>query len=56
MDIKPALQPIPDKLKLLTLLLILYLLTTMAEREGVGAKRLQFMIKISISFGLIPVF
>lgn len=56
MEISPALQPIPERLKLLMLLLSLYLLITMADKEGVGEKRLQFKIKISMSLGLSPVF
>ncbi|KAF7827819.1 hypothetical protein G2W53_018983 [Senna tora] len=55
-DINPALHPIPDKLKLLILLLSLYLFITIAERDGVGEKRLQFTIKISMSLGFNPVF
>uniref|UniRef100_A0A7C9DZ19 Uncharacterized protein n=1 Tax=Opuntia streptacantha TaxID=393608 RepID=A0A7C9DZ19_OPUST len=55
-EIRPALQPIPERLKLLILLLILYLLITMAESEGVGEKRLQLTMRMSMSLGLSPVF
>ena len=56
MDIIPALHPIPERLKLFILLLNLYLLITIADKDGVGENRLQFTIKISISLGLRPVF
>lgn len=56
MEIRPALHPMPERLKLLMLLLSLYLFIIMAEREGVGEKRLQFTIRMSMSLGLSPVF
>ncbi|KAL3814129.1 hypothetical protein ACJIZ3_015397 [Penstemon smallii] len=55
MAITPALQPIPPRLKVFMFPRSLYLFTIMAEREGVGLKRLQFTTRIPISFGLIPV-
>jgi len=56
MEISPALHPIPERLKLLILLLSLYLLITMADKDGVGEKRLQFTMRMSMSFGFRPVF
>lgn len=56
MEIRPALQPIPERLKLLMLLRKLYLLTTMAESDGVGEKRLQFTMSMSMSLGFREVF
>jgi len=55
MDIRPALQPMPERLKLLMLLLSLYLLITIADKEGVGEKRLQLTMRMSMSLGLRPV-
>nr|ACR36900.1 unknown [Zea mays] len=55
MEMSPALHPIPDRLKLRTLLRSLYLLTTMADSEGVGEKRLQLTTRMSTSLGLVPV-
>ncbi|PKI73032.1 hypothetical protein CRG98_006583 [Punica granatum] len=55
MDINPALHPIPDRLKLLMLLLSLYLLTTIADKEGVGEKRLQLTMRMSMSLAFKPV-
>ncbi|KAI5388505.1 hypothetical protein KIW84_074262 [Lathyrus oleraceus] len=51
--ITPALQPIPPKLKLLIFPLSLYLLTIIAESEGVGLNKLQLTTSIPISLGLI---
>ncbi|TYH84694.1 hypothetical protein ES332_D02G213500v1 [Gossypium tomentosum] len=56
MEISPALHPIPERLKLLMLLLSLYLLITIADKDGVGEKRLQLTIRISMSLGFSPVF
>ena len=56
MEISPALQPIPERLKLLILLRSLYLLITIADSDGVGENKLQFTIKISMSFGFSSVF
>jgi hypothetical protein len=54
-EMSPALHPIPERLKLRMLLRSLYLLMIMAEREGVGEKRLQLTTRMSMSFGLSPV-
>ncbi|WRX16387.1 hypothetical protein QQP08_008874, partial [Theobroma cacao] len=56
MEISPALHPIPERLKLFMLLLSLYLLITIADKDGVGEKRLQLTIRISMSLGFSPVF
>lgn len=56
MEINPALHPIPERLKLFMLLLSLYLLITMADKDGVGENKLQLTIRMSISFGFNPVF
>jgi hypothetical protein len=48
----PAAQPIPDRLKLLILLLIWNLLITIALRDGEGECKLQFVISMSMLLGL----
>lgn len=40
-EITPALQPIPPRLKVLMLPRSLYLFTIMAERDGVGLNKLE---------------
>ncbi|EYU45169.1 hypothetical protein MIMGU_mgv1a015965mg [Erythranthe guttata] len=50
--ITPALHPIPPKLKLRIFPLNLYLLTIMAESEGVGLNKLQLTTRMPICFGL----
>ncbi|KAB2097830.1 hypothetical protein ERO13_A01G185401v2 [Gossypium hirsutum] len=56
MEISPALHPIPERLKLFILLLSLYLLITIADKDGVGENKLQLTIRISTSLGFNPVF
>ncbi|PON59998.1 hypothetical protein TorRG33x02_286450 [Trema orientale] len=46
-----ALQPMPERLKLLMSLRMEYLFMRMEEREGEGQNPLQFTIRISISEG-----
>ena len=50
-EMSEAEQPIPDKLYVLISDLISNLEATNAQREGVGEKREQLMIRTSISFG-----
>ncbi|RDX76866.1 hypothetical protein CR513_43098, partial [Mucuna pruriens] len=55
-DMTPALHPIPDRLKLMMLLLILNLLTTMALRDGVGQNTLLLVMSMSMAFGFMLFF
>lgn len=52
-DNKLALHPMPERLKLRISFLKLNLLMNMEAREGVGHTILQFMMRMSILFGLI---
>ncbi|KAJ6883426.1 hypothetical protein NC652_030604 [Populus alba x Populus x berolinensis] len=52
-DKRPALQPIPERLKLLILLLNPNLLIIIVARDGVGHTRLQFVMIMSTLFGSI---
>ncbi|KAJ6762659.1 hypothetical protein OIU79_023406 [Salix purpurea] len=54
-DKMPALQPIPERLKLLILLLNPNLLIIIVAKDGVGHTRLQFVMIMSTLFGSIPV-
>ena len=52
-DKRPELHPIPERLKLLTLLLNPNLLIINDANEGVGHERLQFVTKMSMYCGFI---
>uniref|UniRef100_A0A6N2KBX1 Uncharacterized protein n=1 Tax=Salix viminalis TaxID=40686 RepID=A0A6N2KBX1_SALVM len=52
-DKMPALQPIPERLKLLILLLNPNLLIIIVAKDGVGHTRLQFVMIMSTLFGSI---
>ena len=52
-DKRPELHPIPERLKLLTLLLNPNLLIIIDAKEGVGHERLQFVTKMSMLSGSI---
>ena len=49
----PALQPIPERWKFLTLLFSPNLLITIAATDGVGQETLQLVIRMSMLFGFI---
>ena len=55
-DIRLALHPILERLKLFVLLLNLYLLITIADSDGIGETIVQFTTRISMSLVLVPVF